>query len=162
MHRDYFLRRIHIWLYWNRLLSVPRDASRFYPRVSINLVNRAASSVRPERELQRRACGAGKRWSTITKGIIALLLRCLSRLGFAARNYFGVTGASCIFNYFRNRWISHNQTETRKNFMYFRKICIYVLYIQSLQVLQLFAILPLKIRRTNMQSQNLPRKILVI
>lgn len=53
--------------------------SRFYLRVSINLVNRAASSARPERELQRRARGAGKRWFIATKGISRAPLRYFSR-----------------------------------------------------------------------------------
>lgn len=44
------------------------DASRFYPQVSINLVNRASSS-RSGRELRSR--GAGKRWSMAAKEIIA-------------------------------------------------------------------------------------------
>lgn len=73
-----------------------------YPRVSINLVNRTASSFRPERELQRWTRGAGKRWSTITSMGITASLRCCFSCFWFARNYFGITGAPCIviFNYF--------------------------------------------------------------
>lgn len=82
----FFSRRSYASVKYIHIISTGMDyyplgaASRFYSRMSINFVNRAASSSRPGRELQSRACGAGKRWSTTMKEIIALFFGILFAL----------------------------------------------------------------------------------